>query len=116
MILLLVVLALVVMVATHVVLQRRLVRDAEAQRLALVELEEARRKAHDDLEEARHRVLYKQQKASAATVARSDRAVRKLSDEVREALKNTRHLHGRVDDFFADSRIQRVLDKAETDG
>lgn len=70
--------ALVALVVTHVVLQRRLTR--------LFERDEARRVA-----------LYKQQKASERTVQQSDRAVRKMVDQMRHLHDDARQLHGRVD-------------------
>jgi hypothetical protein len=111
-IVLLVALGVVAMVVTHVVLQRRLAAECRG----LLEREEQRRSDAEALDEARHKVLYKQQKESARVVARSDRAVCKLADEVRGLHDQTKHYHGVVDAFFADSRVQKMFDEVNKNG
>lgn len=104
---LLFVLALVVMVIAHVVMQRRLAKECRV----VLEREEQRRKTLDELDSERNKTLYKQQKASVAAVARTDRATCKLSDEVRNLAQQTALKHSQVDAFFADSRVQKMLDE-----
>lgn len=65
----------------------------------------------DAVEEERRVALYKQQKATATAVAQSDRAVRKLVDQVRDTHENTRQLQRQVDSHFAHPQIKRLIDR-----
>lgn len=101
--------ALTAMVVTHVVLQRRLAAECRA----VLEREETRRRTLDELDSARNTLLYKQQKESARVVARSDRAVRKLTGEVNTLRGDAEAIHRQIETFFADARVQRYLGQIE---
>jgi len=83
--------AIVVMLALHYYLQRRLALWFTA-----------RQEKQDQAEEDRRVALYKQQKATAKTVAQSDRAVRKLADETRHLHDETRLAQQRTDALARD--------------
>lgn len=61
-----------------------------------------RLRAQDESEQARQVALYKQQKATAKTVAQSDRAVRRLADETRALKDDAQQALRKVDRFVSD--------------
>jgi len=63
---------------------------------------EDRVRAQDEAEEGRRLALYKQQKEQQRITARSDKAVRQMSDQVRHLHEDARLLHQRVDRHFHD--------------
>lgn len=65
---------------------------------------EDRLKAQDEAEEARRLALYKQQKASERTVARSDAAVRKIADRTRGLQDEVARAVRRVDRLADDMK------------
>lgn len=82
--------AILGMVVTHVLVLRRMEAKITARRIEL-----------DELDAGRQKVLYRQQKAMAHTIAGSDRAVRKMVDQARTLHDDTRQLHERVDRHVA---------------
>jgi hypothetical protein len=95
--------ALAALVATHVLLERRLAKLTRG----ILEREEARRVAYDELDRARLDVHYKQQKASVRTVSQNNRATLKLSDEVRQLHRDAVQIH---------QGVERMLKAAEPNG
>lgn len=85
------ILVLVVIVVTSVRLQRK-----------QAEFFEARVRAQDEAEEGRRLAIYKQQKEQTRITARSDKAVRQMSVQVRHLHDDARLLHQRVDRHFHD--------------
>ena len=68
---------------------------------------EERLRAQDESEESRRVALYKQQKATARSVAISDKAVRKMVDETRHLQEETRLAHQRTDALARDVKEGR---------
>lgn len=65
---------------------------------------EDRLKAQDEAETGRQLALYKQQKAAAQTVARSDSAVRKMVDQTRALQEESTRTLKRVDRFVTEQK------------
>lgn len=82
--------------------------------LATSRLEErvvAREKALHDADEDRQLALYKQHKSAMQDVSRVSGIVERLAGEARHVHDDARLMHQRVDGFFADRRVQVMLDQ-----
>lgn len=77
---------------------------------------EQRVHAQDAADEERRIALYKQQKATARSVAQSDRAVRKMTDQARQLNEDTVLLQRRTDAYFAHPAIKRITGQEVNDG
>jgi uncharacterized coiled-coil protein SlyX len=95
----------VILTATSAFLMHRQAKDFES-RLA----------AQDATEEERRVALYKQQKATARSVAQSDRAVRKMVDQTRRLQEDTTLLQRRTDAHFAHPAVKRLTGQEGQDG
>lgn len=95
-------LALVVMVAVHVHLERRA---------------EKRRAAIDAADKGRQHALYKQHKALTHRIAAAERATAKMVDETRstsDTLKaDAQQLHRKADALLGDPRVKSLLGREE---
>lgn len=81
------------MVVTHVLVLRRMEAKITARRIEL-----------DELDAGRQKVIYKQQKAMARTVAGSERAVQKLADQTRHLKDEAELALRRIDRHISDQK------------
>lgn len=63
------------------------------------------------LDQGRQDALFKQHKAAMQDVARVKGVTENLAEQSRRLHDEARLVHGRVDGFFADPRVQRLLDE-----
>lgn len=59
----------------------------------------------------RQQVIYKQHKEAVAEVARVRIQTERLAEQTHATQEEARLLHARVNGFFADARVQRLLDE-----